>query len=73
MNRLPFAVRHRDGWCEIADQSSPEEYLDNVRTKCGYVVVLPFGIARREPTCKECARTARAETQPASMPIAREK
>ncbi len=51
---LPFVVRHKDGWCEKADQTATPEYADNIRTKCGWVVVLPFAIARREPTCHEC-------------------
>ena len=49
----PICVRHRDGWC-IAKNQSSLDYNDNMQTKCGYVIWLPWQIDRRKPTCKDC-------------------
>lgn len=53
---LPVCVQHRDGWCVRASHS--EEYADNIRTRCGHVVVMAWGIERREPTCEDCLQIA---------------
>ena len=51
----PISVRHRDGWCATR-RKNDLRYSDSVPTLCGYVVMLPWGIERREPDCPECAR-----------------
>jgi len=50
-----WCVQHRDGWCVTNSQPRgvPRE-RDAVKTKCGYWVTLPWGIAKRTPTCQEC-------------------
>lgn len=52
MNR--WCVRHRDGWCATASNRPHWEEDNNVPTRCGHFVVLPWGSAYREPTCGEC-------------------
>jgi len=50
-----FCVQHREGWCAVAEGAGmPGEMADNVETLCGMVIVLPFGMEEREPTCEEC-------------------
>jgi len=50
----PVCVEHRDGWC--ATRRNHTRYTDVVPTLCGSVVMLPWGIERREPKCPECRR-----------------
>jgi hypothetical protein len=39
-------------WC--ATRKKTTRYQDNVRTLCGYNVILPGGINTRHPDCPEC-------------------
>ena len=49
-----WCVRHEDGWCAIeGNQERSAEDL-HIPTECGYIVTVPFGCERREPTCPEC-------------------
>jgi hypothetical protein len=50
-----WCVEHRDGWCVTAHQPKGEpRYRDQVKTKCGYWVTLPWGFMKTKPTCNEC-------------------
>ncbi len=55
---VQWAERKDDGgidhtmWC--ATQRKTTRYSDAVKTSCGFVVSLPWGLERREPTCPEC-------------------
>jgi len=52
---MVWCVQHRDGWCATKSQpKNTPRYQDHVKTLCAYVVTLPFGFARRAPTCKDC-------------------
>jgi hypothetical protein len=47
-------VRHRDGWC--ATYKKTTDYADSIKTVCGMVVTLPWGIEVTEPDCPECIK-----------------
>ena len=53
LEALVICVRHRDGWCATKRKPSMD-YSDSIPTKCGHIVVYPWGIEKREPTCPEC-------------------
>lgn len=55
MNKEPVCVQHREGWCILKDQRRTA-YKDDMRTKCGNVVIYPLGIERRESNCEECLK-----------------
>lgn len=50
-----WCVQHREVWCITARQARPPKESDlSVRTKCGWFVVFPWGLALRRPDCKLC-------------------
>ena len=49
-----WCVQHRAGWCATKDGKKPAETENNVPTRCGFFVVLPWGFERRVPTCTDC-------------------
>jgi hypothetical protein len=50
-----WCVQHRDGWCMTSRQARPpREGAGLIRTKCGCFVVLPWGLEKRRPDCKNC-------------------
>jgi hypothetical protein len=49
-----WCVKHRESWCACKINRKPNEAGFNVPTKCAHFVVMPLGIAKREPTCLEC-------------------
>ena len=49
--KRPMCVRHRTGWCATRQEDLNS---DSIETVCGHYVVLPWGIERRHPNCKEC-------------------
>lgn len=57
-SRVRWCVRHRAGWCAIADNRKPAEGSDWVPTLCGIDddigVTLGGGYDRREPDCPDC-------------------
>ncbi len=55
LHGVVVCVHSRDGWCVLRDQRKTA-YSDNVETKCGMVVTLPWGIERRQPDCIECKK-----------------
>lgn len=55
MGKRVWCVEHKDGWCATAYQPKSEpRYRDRVKTKCNHWVILPWGFAKRVPTCMEC-------------------
>lgn len=55
--RVPISVwcvKHRDGWCAAKPNRPWDERAFNIGTRCGYVIVLPLGSKKGEPTCLEC-------------------
>jgi hypothetical protein len=53
----PVCVRSRDGWC--ATRLKHARYRDSIKTACGHFVILPFGVERRLPDCKQCLQAMR--------------
>jgi hypothetical protein len=51
-----LCVQHKSGWCLVKNNLKPID-PDCVDTQCGCFVVMPLGLARRVPTCKECRKT----------------
>ena len=49
-----WCAKHRDGWCAIKPNRKPPDDIDQVATRCGYFICLPWGLEKREPTCSEC-------------------
>jgi len=61
MKRLVrWCVRHRDGWCACKVNRNPGESAWSVETACNHFVMLPYGVAKRRPTCLECAANDQA-------------
>lgn len=54
-----WCVRHKDGWCATKPNRKYRESAWCVPTRCGYYVHLPYGIAKREPTCPDCIKAAK--------------
>ena len=55
--RLVWCVKDRHGcWCAAKGNREPEEGVTSVETKCGHVVVLPWGIDKRVPSCSDCGK-----------------
>lgn len=63
LHGVVVCVRSRDGWCALRDQRKTA-YRDNVETRCGMVVTLPWGIDRREPDCIECKKADKQQAEP---------
>jgi hypothetical protein len=62
MKRLVrWCVRHRDGWCACKVNRNPGESAWSVETACNQFVMLPYGVAKRRPTCPECAANTKVE------------
>jgi hypothetical protein len=49
-----WCVKHQDGWCLVRGGKKPAANADQVPTLCEYVVILPGGVEKRDPTCAEC-------------------
>ena len=59
MKRKPkkvWCVQGRDGWCACKRNAKPGERTDNVATRCGMFIVLPWDWKIRVPDCAECNR-----------------
>jgi len=50
----PISVRSRYGWCATFKKTT--SYADSIKTVCGMVVTLPWGIEERWPDCPECCK-----------------
>lgn len=51
-----MTVIHREGTCALPlGARTPDEGIVNCRTRCGWVVIMPFGFDPGFPTCAECA------------------
>jgi hypothetical protein len=61
-----WCVQHRDGWCAAKDQSQkPDEGHSVIPTECGHYIILPFGVKKMKPTCRECnSANTKGEAQP---------
>ncbi len=62
-----WCVRHREGWCAVANNQWPDDDL-NTPTKCDHVIVLHYGIEKRLPTCPDCLRLIECLTDPPVVP-----
>lgn len=52
-----WLVEHVDGTCALQCQKRtgpPSEKATNLRTACGYYVIMPLGFSRGEPSCRLC-------------------
>lgn len=59
---MKVAVRHREGVCMAVGKRSLA-YEDQVKTRCGYFVLFPWGLCRGHGavTCHECLELERAQ------------
>lgn len=46
-------------WCAVKGNRRPNEEDFNVRTLCGFFVILPLGLEKRKPTCPDCLKKLR--------------
>jgi hypothetical protein len=51
---ISWCVNGKRGWCIVKGGIRERERAENIPTLCGYFIVLPFGVEKREPTCLEC-------------------
>jgi hypothetical protein len=52
-----WCVLARDGiWCATKAQRCEPDIVNAVPTLCGMVVVLPWDLQKRQPTCVVCRR-----------------
>jgi hypothetical protein len=50
-----WCVMARDKkWCATKSGERPVDTATSVPTRCGFFVILPWGIERRNPTCVDC-------------------
>jgi len=49
-----WCVKHNDGWCACKIDADPGEHAWSVETACNHFIALPYGAAKRKPTCPEC-------------------
>lgn len=58
MPELPVCVEDNQRiWCVAKPQKPPDP--DRVKTLCGFVVILPYAMERRVPTCHLCRMRAK--------------
>ena len=49
-----WCVQHSEGWCAVQKNIIPLESANNVPTRCGGFIILPFGFQKQVPTCPDC-------------------
>ena len=59
-----WCVQSLDGWCGVQGGRRPAMGENNVETRCGMWVAMPWGIERREPTCPDCIKANAERRQP---------
>ena len=53
-----WCILHKDGWCAHLVDLEPPAGMENVPTRCNHFVILPLGVEKRVPTCKDCLSVA---------------